>query len=114
MISSQAARKIALGFLETDERPHFDRIAFRVKGKIFATLSESMRDVNVKLTPYEQSVCCRDADPKCIHPVSGGWGRQGWTTIHLPEANRGFFTEVLTLGYCNIAPIYLAEKYKTD
>ena len=113
MITSKTARKIALGFLETDEKPHFDRIAFRVKGRIFSTLSESMRDVNLKLTPYEQSISCRDADPKCIHPVAGGWGKQGWTTIHLQYTSKVFFKEVLTLAYCNIAPIYLAEKYKS-
>jgi|GEM_PF-2729719 hypothetical protein len=35
MITAHTARKIALGFQETDEKPHFDRIAFRVRGKIF-------------------------------------------------------------------------------
>jgi hypothetical protein len=112
MIKVKTARKIALSFLETDEKPHFDRIAFTVNGKIFSTLSEAKQDFNFKLTPFEQSIYCTDADPECIHPVAGGWGRQGWTTIHLSYTNRSFFIKVITAAYCNIAPVRLAEKYR--
>src|SRR5450755_1123083 len=96
MISANTARKIALGFPETGEKPHFDRAAFLVNGKIFSTLSEEKKDVNFKLTPFEQSECCKNADPEIIHPVAGGWGRQGWTTIHLPKTSKAFFIEVIT------------------
>jgi predicted small integral membrane protein len=48
-----------------------------------------------------------------IHPVEGGWGRQGWTTIHLAKTDRAFLIHVLTIAYCNIAPLHLAEKYKS-
>ena len=113
MITVNTARKIALGFLETDEKPHFDRIAFQVKGKIFSTLSEEKKDVNLNFSPFEQALCCKDADPELIHPVAGGWGRHGWTTIHLPKTNKVFFIEMLTVAYCNIAPLYFAEKYKS-
>jgi hypothetical protein len=113
MITVKAAREIALSFEETDERPHFDRAAFLVRGKIFSTLSEEKKDVNFKLSIYEQSICCENADPLVIHPVNGGWGRQGWTTIHLPKTNKAFFIKVITIAYCNIAPISLAEKYKS-
>ena len=40
MISIATVRELALAFPETDEHPHFDRKAFRVKKKIFATLDE--------------------------------------------------------------------------
>jgi hypothetical protein len=113
MITVKTAREIALGFEETDERPHIDRMAFRVRGKIFSTLSEEKKDVNFKLTPYEQSICCKNSDPEVIHPVAGGWGRQGWTTIHLPKTSKSFFTKIITIAYCNIAPLSLAEKYKS-
>jgi predicted DNA-binding protein (MmcQ/YjbR family) len=111
MVSVKTARKIALDFEETDEKPHADRIAFRVKGKIFSTLSEENKDVNLKLTPFEQSIWCK-VDPEIIHPVAGGWGRQGWTTIHLTKTSKAFFIEVIRIAYCNIAPLKLAEKYR--
>ncbi len=111
MISVKEAREIALGFDETDEKPHFERMAFRVRGKIFSTLSVEKKDVNFKLTPYEQTRCCEGQDPVIIHPVAGGWGRQGWTTIHLPKTTKKFFKKIMTVAYCNIAPLELAEKY---
>jgi YjbR len=112
MLSVNAARKIALSFPETDEKPHVDRMAFRVNGKIFSTISDEKKDVNFKLTPFEQTECCKNADPAIIHPVAGGWGRQGWTTIHLPETSMAFFKKVITVAYCNIAPLRLAEQFK--
>ena len=42
MVSIETVRKLALSFPETDEHPHFERRAFRVKKKIFATLSEKI------------------------------------------------------------------------
>jgi len=39
MLSVEEVRKLALSFPETDEHPHFEKSAFRVKKKIFATLS---------------------------------------------------------------------------
>jgi YjbR len=113
MISVKTAREMALGFEETDEKPHFDRMAFRVRGKIFSTLSEEKKDVNFKLTPYEQASCCENQDPEMIHPVAGGWGRQGWTTIQLAKTNKAFFKKIMTIAYCNIAPLVLAEKYSS-
>jgi len=112
MVTVKAARKLALSFEAADEKPHFDRFAFRVKGKIFCTLSEEKKDLNLKLTLHEQSVFCK-ADSEVIHPVTGGWRRQGWTTIHLPKAPKAFFRDALTTAYCNIAPLKLAEKYKS-
>lgn len=112
MVTVKAARAFALSFEATDEKPHFDRFAFRVKGKIFCTLSEEKKDLNLKLTLHEQSVFCK-ADPEVIHPIAGGWGRQGWTTIHLSKAPKAFFRDALTTAYCNIAPLKLAEKYKS-
>ena len=111
MVSAKTARELSLSFEATDEKPHFDRFAFRVKRKIFCTLSEEKEDMNLKLTLHEQSVFCK-ADPEIIHPVPGGWGRQGWTTIHLPKTPKGFFKDALTTAYCNIAPLKLAEKYR--
>jgi len=56
MVSIETVRKLALAFPETDEHPHFERKAFRVKKKIFATLLEKDKTVNLKLTLEDQSV----------------------------------------------------------
>lgn len=101
---------MALSFPETDEHPHFDRKAFRVKKKIFATLSEKEMSVNLKLTLVDQSVFCA-FDPSVIYPVPGGWGRMGMTTVNLKKVRKAMFKDALTVAYCTTAPLKLAEKF---
>ncbi|MEO5947261.1 MAG: MmcQ/YjbR family DNA-binding protein [Chitinophagaceae bacterium] len=110
MVSIQTVRKLALAFPETDEHPHFERKAFRVKKKIFATLSEKDKSINLKLTLEDQSVFSA-FDKEVIYPVAGGWGRMGYTTVNLKKVNLAMFKDALTVAYCTVAPKTLAEKY---
>lgn len=110
MISVQTIREIALSFPETDEHPHFERQAFRVKKKIFATLLERNKTLNVKLSSIDQSVFCA-YDPAIIYPVPGKWGLNGMTTIELSKVKKAMVKDALTCAYCNVAPPQLAQKY---
>ncbi len=107
MVSIEAVRQLALSFPETDEHPHFDRRAFRVKKKIFATLSEKDMTVSLKLTPVDQSVFCA-FDTAVIYPVPGGWGRMGFTFVNLKKVKKAMFKDALTVAYCTAAPAKLA------
>jgi hypothetical protein len=111
MVSVETVRQLALSFPETDEHPHFDKKAFRVKKKIFATLDEKKNRVMVKLTLVDQSVFCA-FDPAVIYPVPGGWGRQGATFVELKKIKKAMFMDALTTAYCTVAPKKLAEKYQ--
>ena len=110
MVSIDTVRKLALAFPETDEHPHFERKAFRVKKKIFATLSQKDMTVMVKLTPEDQSVFCA-FDKTVIYPVPGGWGRMGATFVDLKKVKKAIFKDALTVAYCTVAPAKLAEKF---
>ncbi len=110
MVSIETVRQVALSFPETDEHPHFDRKAFRVKKKIFATLSEKEMTLNLKLTLVDQSVFCA-FDNTVIYPVAGGWGRMGFTTVNLKKVKKAMLKDGLTVAYCTTAPPKLAEKY---
>jgi hypothetical protein len=110
MVSVETARKMSLSFPETDEHPHFDRRAFRVKKKIFATLSEKDMTVSLKLTLVDQSVFCA-FDDTVIYPVPGGWGRMGFTYVNLKKVKKSMFKDALTVAYCTTAPPKLAEKF---
>jgi hypothetical protein len=110
MVSTQTVRQIALSFSETDEHPHFERQAFRVKKKIFATLLEKDQTLNVKLSAIDQSVFCK-FDPEIIYPVPGKWGLNGMTTIKLTKVKKSMVKDALTCAYCNVAPKELAQKY---
>ena len=46
--------KIILDFPEITVEPHFEKISFRVKNKIFATYDEKNNRVTVKLSECEQ------------------------------------------------------------
>ncbi|MGQ0738814.1 MAG: MmcQ/YjbR family DNA-binding protein [Bacteroidota bacterium] len=110
MVTVEEARKLALSFPETDEHPHFERQAFRVKKKIFATLSEKDNTLNLKLTLTDQSVFC-SFDPAVIYPVPGGWGRMGFTTVNLKKVGKRMCKDALTVAWCTVAPPKLAEKF---
>ena len=110
MISVEAARQLALSFPETDEHPHFDRKAFRVKKKIFATLDEKRKRVMVKLSLTDQSVFCA-YDDSIIYPVPGGWGQKGATYIELAKVKKAMFRDALTTAYCTVAPPKLAAQF---
>ncbi len=110
MVSPAEVRKIALAFDETDEHPHFDRKAFRVKKKIFATLLEKDNTLNLMLTPLDQSVFC-SYDKTIIYPVPGGWGLKGATTVNLKKVKKSMLIDALTIAYCTKAPLKLREKY---
>jgi hypothetical protein len=110
MVNTKAVRELALSFPATDEHPHFDRKAFRVKKKIFATLDTKRQRVMVKLNRIDQSVFC-SFDPAVIYPVPGGWGAKGATYIELKKVKRSMFNDALTVAYCTTAPPDLGQQF---
>ena len=110
MVSIATVRELALSFPETDEHPHFDRKAFRVKKKIFATLDEKEKRVMVKLSLEDQSVFC-SFDKSVIYPVPGSWGLKGATYIDLGKVKKPMFNDALTVAYCTTAPPKIAANY---
>jgi hypothetical protein len=110
MVSIDTLRQIALSFPETDEHPHFDRKAFRVRKKIFASLDEEKKITMVKLSLEDQSVFC-SFDKKIIYPVPGGWGLKGATYIDLRKVKRSMLKDALTVAYCTVAPPKLASAF---
>ena len=110
MVSVDSVRQLALSFPETDEHPHFDRKAFRVKKKIFATLDEKLKRVMLKLNITVQSVFC-SFNSTVIYPVPDGWGLKGATYIELGKVKKTMFKDALTVAYCTTAPPKLAAPF---
>ncbi len=98
MITTEETKLLALSLEGTGEQPHFDRTAFTVKKKIFATLSIKDKTLNLKFSPHIQFIFC---PPKSdvIFAIPNGWGRQGWTTINLDKANRKLVLSALKEAY---------------
>lgn len=98
MVTPNEAKQLALSLEETGEKPHFDRTAFTVKKKIFATLSEKDKTLNLKFTPQVQFIFCPPQND-VIFAIPNGWGRQGWTTINLDKANKKSVKSALEEAY---------------
>ena len=80
-------RRIALSFEGAEEGPHADTVAFRVGGRIFATMASVKEDYgNLMLTPELQAEFIAGR-PDLFLPVHGGWGRMGITHIRLAAAD---------------------------
>ena len=75
MANGETLRRIALSLDGTTERPHFDRIAFRV-ARNYATLAPDGLSANFRFLPDEQAFKCMLL-PTVFSPVPNAWGKQG-------------------------------------
>ena len=77
MVTFETFEKITLNFPEITIEPHFEKISFRIKKKIFATYDEKHNRVTVKLSEIDQDNF--SSLSSSIYPVNNKWGKQGWT-----------------------------------
>jgi hypothetical protein len=103
-------REHALSLPETCEAEHMGHPDFRVRGKIFATLTADEELGMVKLTPEQQAQYVR-AEPDVYKPVTGGWGRRGCTHVRLAAAKEESVGLALLTAWRNTAPKKLAAEY---
>jgi hypothetical protein len=113
MTSTDTIRRIALSFPETDEKPHFEKPSFRVKGKIFVVHNVAMNRITVKLSEVEQSIFCA-FDHSMVYKVPNKWGNQGWTLVELENAPLELLEAIIMESYCENAPKKLAEQVKNE
>lgn len=76
-----AVRKIALSLPDSAEVLHMGSPSFRVRGKIFAQLSEDGQTALVKLSLAEQDARLRAFPDRFWTPTH--WGKFGWTHVRI-------------------------------
>ena len=111
MVDIETFRQLALSFPETTEEPHFEKTSFRIRKKIFATLSVKDSLAVLKLSEIDQSVFC-SFDITIFYPANGAWGKQGWTTIDLQKVRKNMLKDALTTTYCEVSPKKLKDRYQ--
>ncbi len=111
MVSLSTICKHALVLEGVEQRPHFEKISFRVKHKIFITVDTKANVAVLKLNEIDQSVFS-DFNRSVIHPVPGAWGRQGWTMFDMKKVRKDLFIDALIAAYCNVAPAKFSSKYR--
>lgn len=110
MISPATCRQLALALPETDEAPHNQHRAFRVKKKIFATLNAEANRATLRFLPETQHVFAAMSSGS-ICPVPNKWGALGWTNVDLATVGEEIFTDALRMAWWETAPPKLQAKY---
>lgn len=103
MVSLETFRTLALAFSETTEEPHFEKISFRIKKKIFATIDQKNNLGVLKFNEIDQSVFCASSE-KIFYEVPNKWGKQGWTIVELSRVKPEMFEDALIRSYENVLP----------
>jgi len=102
-VSAADLRRLALALPEAAEGEDHGTPAFTVGGKIFCTLSPDPPRITIKLTAEDQDNLVA-GHPGVIEPVSGYWGRKGWTVVQCDQADEATIVMLLKLAWSNVAP----------
>jgi hypothetical protein len=103
-VTADEFRDLALELPEAVENEHMGHPDFRVRKKIFATLSSAGEDwAMVKLTPELQQTFVK-TEPRVYEPFPGAWGARGCTKVHLARAKEESVRQALVVAWRNTAP----------
>ncbi len=101
-MTSDEARHLALSLPEAAEAPHFEKSSFRVRGKIFATLTEDRRHLHVFVDEGETRAAVAE-DPSTYEEL--WWGKRlSGVRIHLAGAAPERVAELLEEAWRRKAP----------
>ena len=109
MTTADQLRQVALSLPEAEERETWGHPTFRVRDKMFATLSDDGRQAGVKTTKQEQSALIA-ADPETFG-IPGYVGRHGWVSVQLATADPAELRELLVEAWRQTAPKRLVAAY---
>ena len=102
-------RQIALSLPEAVEQPHFEKTSFRVRGKIFATLTPDGAQLWLKL-PEEIKAALKESDPDAVLPLPGAWDRGGSTLLEVGRMDPAKLADLVRLAWRQVAPKKLQER----
>ena len=102
MMDIESFTKLALSFPDVEEAKHFEKTSFRIKKKIFATLSKSEKRAVLKLSLEDQSVFS-DYDSSVFYAVPNKWGKQGWTIVELKLVRKDMCRDAVEQAYQLVA-----------
>ena len=104
-------RALALTLPEVVEAPHFEKTSFRVRGKIFATLTADGEILVLKL-PVEIKESLLQSDPDAIVPLPGAWDRGGWTQVAIQSMETAKLADLVCLAWRQVAPKSLTRDWE--
>ena len=109
MTTADELRRVALSLPEAEERETWGHPTFRVRDKMFATLSDDGRSAGVKTTKEEQTALVAAA-PETFG-VPAYVGRHGWVSIRLATADPAEVRELVEEAWRQTAPKRLVAAF---
>lgn len=109
MISPDDLRAFVLSLPEVSELETWGHPTFRVRGKIFATLSVDGAVSGVKCTLAEQQALVQERPD--VFAVPAYVGRHGWVSVRTARLDPGEMCELLLEGWRMTAPKRLVKAY---
>ena len=109
MTTFKTLEKIILTLPEVTIEPHFEKISFRVKKKIFATYYEKNNRVCLRFSEIDQDIF-KSIDESVIYPVPNKWGKQGWTFVQLEKVKKEILKDAMKIAFLEVAPKKLADQ----
>ncbi|MGU3361704.1 MmcQ/YjbR family DNA-binding protein [Methylobacterium sp. M6A4_1b] len=102
-VRPEDVRRLASALPEVVEGAHSGHPDFRVLGRIFATLWVDEERVVLRLSRVQQEAWI-EAGPNLFEAVEGAWGRRGWTSLNLWEADEATLLAALLAAWRQVAP----------
>jgi len=102
-------RRVVLSLPEAEERETWGHPTFRVRDKMFATLSDDGRQATVKATREEQAALVAAAPETFGIPAYVG--RHGWVAVQLATVDPVELAELLVEAWRLTAPKRLVKAY---
>jgi hypothetical protein len=109
MVTGDQFRGFAMSLPEVQERETWGEATFRVRAKIFATLSERSGEASVKATLDEQAALVA-LDPESF-AIASYVGRFGWVSIKLATVDPDDVADLIGEAWRQIAPRRLVAAY---
>jgi hypothetical protein len=111
MVSAEEFRNVVSSLPEAEERETWGHPTFRVRDKMFATLSDDGRSATVKAAREEQAALVAAAPD--TFGVPAYVGRHGWVGIQLATVDPTELHELLVEAWRRTAPKRLVDTYDT-
>jgi len=109
MTTPEELRQLALSLPEVEERETWGHPTFRVRSKIFATLSADERVAGVKASLEDQEELIA-SDPETF-AVASYTGRFGWVSVQLSSVDPEGMRELVIEAWRRTAPKRLVAAY---
>ena len=109
MVSADELRQVMRSLPEAEERETWGHPTFRVRDKMFATMSDDGRQATVKATKEEQAALVAAAPETFGIPAYVG--RHGWVSIQLATVDPTELRELVVEAWRQTAPRRLVTAY---